>query len=148
MGGEERPGLLTNTAVGALVGAMYGSVISAWVAPPVGPSDGVAITVDALPSFRTMWRHVGGQALVFAAVAASFSVGEAFGQAVRGKQDVVGAISGGAFAGLAVGARQKTFGHGSACVIGFATLSGVVHMAHGSMFQHKEEQEARMAAVR
>ncbi|KAK7254167.1 hypothetical protein SO694_00008410 [Aureococcus anophagefferens] len=61
--GEEKPGLLMNTAVGTVCGAVYGSVVSAWVAPKIGKLDGVELSQDALPSFRTMTRHVGGHAL-------------------------------------------------------------------------------------
>lgn len=148
MGGGDKPGLMMNTLVGATVGGAYGSVVSAWAAPPVGKLDGVEITRDALPSLRTMWRHVGGQALVFAGVAAAFSVGEAVGTTCRGKDDVVGAMCGGAAAGLAVGCRQKTFGHLAGFTLGFSVLSGVVHMAHGSFVQDKEAQDARLSAVR
>ncbi|KAH8058239.1 hypothetical protein JL722_6094 [Aureococcus anophagefferens] len=61
--GEEKPGLLMNTAVGTVCGAVYGSVVSAWVAPKIGKLDGVELSQDALPSFRTMTRHVGGHAV-------------------------------------------------------------------------------------
>merc|ERR1719484_524133 len=101
-----------NTAVGTVCGAVYGSVVSAWVAPKIGKLDGVELSQDALPSFRTMTRHVGGHALIFGGVAAAFSVGEAVGGAVRGV------------------ARTKTIGHGLAFTLGFGALSAFVHLAH------------------
>mmetsp|Transcript_3193 Transcript_3193/g.9367 ORF Transcript_3193/g.9367 Transcript_3193/m.9367 type:complete len:149 (+) Transcript_3193:238-684(+) len=148
MGGEDKPGLMSNILVGGAVGAIYGSIVSAWIAPPVGKLDGVELSQDALPSLRTMWRHVGGQAAIFAGVAAAFSVGEAVASAATGRDDVVPAICGGASAGLAVGARQKTFGHGAAFVLGFGALTGVLHMAHGSFVQDPEGQARRLSAVR
>ncbi|KAH8097752.1 hypothetical protein JL720_662 [Aureococcus anophagefferens] len=42
--GEEKPGLLMNTAVGTVCGAVYGSVVSAWVAPKIGKLDGVELS--------------------------------------------------------------------------------------------------------
>ena len=90
-----------------------------------------------------MWRHVGGQSLIFAGVAAAFSIGEA-----AGRDDAVPAICGGAAAGLAVGLRQKTFGHMSAFVLGFGVLSGVLHSAHGHFVQDPEGQKKRLAAYR
>lgn len=148
MGGGDKPGLIVNTMMGATVGGAYGSIWSAWAAPPRSTLDGVEIHKDALPSLRTMWRHVGGQALLFAGVAAAFSVGEAIGAQCRGKDDVVAAMCGGASAGLAVGCRQKTFGHVAGFTLGFGALSGLVHMAHGSFVQDKDAQERRLSAVR
>ena len=95
-----------------------------------------------------MWRHVGGQSLIFAGVAAAFSIGEAAGAAATGRDDAVPAICGGAAAGLAVGLRQKTFGHMSAFVLGFGVLSGVLHSAHGHFVQDPEGQKKRLAAYR
>ena len=146
--GSERPGLIMNTLTGATVGAIYGSVVSAWIAPKIGKLDGVELGVESLPSFRTMTRHVGGQAALFAGVAAAFSVGEAAGATMHGKDDVVSAIAGGATAGLVLGARTMNFGHGAAFVLGFGLLSGVTHMAHGSFTQDKEAQEKRLKATR
>ena len=57
--GADKPGLIMNTMVGAGVGGMYGSVVSAWTAPPTNKLDGIEIRQDALPSLRTMWKHVG-----------------------------------------------------------------------------------------
>ena len=144
----DKPGLIMNTMVGAGVGGMYGSVVSAWTAPPTNKLDGIEIRQDALPSLRTMWKHVGGQALIFAGVAAAFSIGEAAAKAATGRDDVVPAICGGASAGLAVGLRQKTFGHMMALTVGFATLTGVLHVAHGSFVQDPDAQHKRLYGVR
>ena len=60
----------------------------------------------------------------------------------------VTAICGGASAGLAVGLRQKTFGHMMALTVGFATLTGVLHVAHGSFVQDPDAQHKRLYGVR
>ena len=46
----DKPGLIMNTVLGAGVGGMYGSVVSAWAAPPLNKLDGIEIRQDALPS--------------------------------------------------------------------------------------------------
>ena len=89
-----------------------------------------------------------GASLFFAGVAAAFSIGEAAAKAATGRDDVVPAICGGASAGLAVGLRQKTFGHMMALTVGFATLTGVLHVAHGSFVQDPDAQHKRLYGVR
>ena len=69
-------------------------------------------------------------------------------KAATGRDDVVPAICGGASAGLAVGLRQKTFGHMMALTVGFATLTGVLHVAHGSFVQDPDAQHKRLYGVR
>jgi len=138
---------LCNTGAGAFVGAFYGSVVSAWVNPPTG-IDGLAITEGAAPSFAKMWGHVAGNAMIYAAVAAAFTIGESTAAAFQGENDVWAAAAGGFAGGSVLSFRQPNMTHAFGVATAFALTSGLVHLSGGAFMQERERVFERLGTVR
>lgn len=138
-----------NGATGAVVGAVYGGIVSAWVAPHATNLEGVALAEEALPSLSKMWRHVGGNAAVFAATATAFTVGESAVVSMRGESDLLSSAAGGFAAGLFVGSvRAPKISHAFGFGTGFAAVSSLVYLSHGFIMQDKERVEKRLLVPR
>lgn len=139
--------LFCNTGAGTVVGAIYGSIVSAW-STPHARSDGVAMADEALPSFTKMWRHVGGNAFIFASFAAAFTIGESTMAAARGESDIWAAVAGGFAGGAVLGMRASKLANAVGVAAGFGFASGVVHLTGGAVIQDKEKIRARFETIR
>lgn len=130
---------LVNVGTGAGVGAIVGSIQSAWLAPHK-MTDGVEIAVDALPSFRQMWKYVGGNAAIGAGIAATYTLSESFMASVRGEFDIYSTISGSFGAGVFVGSRTLSMTRAFVYGVGFALAGIFAHVSQGHYLQDKSRQ--------
>jgi len=142
---EERPPapegmtkLLVNVATGALIGGVYGSIQSAWFAPH-RQGDGMELAVDALPSLKTMWKHVGGNALTLGCVAGIYTVTEGLAASVRGQYDGYTTVSAAFTSGVFVGSKTLKMASAFFYGVGFGFVGLAAHCSGGSYAQEPEK---------
>ncbi|KAF0697389.1 Aste57867_11941 [Aphanomyces stellatus] len=106
------------TGAGAFAGAALGSVESVWHIPKLG---------QALPSFATQLRAIGGRSVAFGASGFIFTAGTNFAHSVRSHDDVWNPFLGGLATGIvpAVVKSNAVWGLGAGFAIG--TGMALVH---------------------
>jgi len=141
---EERPPapegmtkLLVNVATGVCMGGVFGSIQSAWFAPRRA-TDGLEVAVDALPSLKTMWKYVGGNALTLGCVAGVYTLTEGLAASVHGKFDAWTTFSGAFCSGVFVGSRTLSATAAFFYGVGFGLTGLVAHLTQGSYAQDQQ----------
>ena len=140
--------LLNNVGFAVTMGTVFGSIQSAWLAPHK-MTDGVQLAEGVLPSFRTMWFYVGGNAAKMGGVAVAYTLAESVACSMRGGYDWATTMSAAFAAGTFVG-TSATLKASNAFFYGlcFSIIGLAVHMTGGSFSQDVEKKFARNRGYR